>query len=68
MTFRDKLMIYLATKGDRLDMDYQQARANTSYRVADEVDYMECLVAKARRGMYNEVMTEIFNLLRGGKI
>lgn len=64
MTFKDKLIIYLYNKSSRVDLEFHQQQHNLRYRVPDEVDYMEAIIAKVRRDMYNEIAGEILSLLK----
>lgn len=63
MTFKDKLIIYLHNKSNRLDDEYLDQVNYFRYRVPDENDYLEMIIKKARRDLANEIISDIMVLL-----
>ena len=49
MTFKDKIIIYLHNKSDRLDNEYLEQVNYYRYRSPDENDYLEMIIKKTRR-------------------
>lgn len=63
MTLKDKLLVYIYNKCDRLDDDYRQLELNTRYRKMDECDHLEFIIAKVRRDSFNEFYLDLLNIL-----
>lgn len=63
MTFKDKLIIYLHNKSERLDNEYLDQVNYFRYRTPDENDYLEMIIKKARRDLANEIISDIMVLL-----
>ena len=64
MTFKDKLVIYLVNKANRIDDDYDNALRVVRWHSADDVELLETIIAKVRKDTFNEVMQEILTLLK----
>ncbi len=62
MTLRDNLYEYLYLKGERIDGYYEQLRSQYRIIDADEVDYIEMIIAKTRRDLFREIVHDILNL------
>ena len=63
MTFKDKIIIYLHNKSERLDNEYLDQVNYYRYRSPDENDYLEMIIKKARRDLCNEIIGDIMVLL-----
>ncbi len=63
MTFKDKIFVYLLHKSQFLDNDYDSQKSYYRYRNCDEVDYLECIIKKARKDLINEIMTDIISII-----
>ncbi len=64
MTFKDKLVIYLVNKSNRIDNDYDNALRVVRWHSADDVELLETIIAKVRKDTFNEVMQDILTLLK----
>ena len=64
MTFKDKLVIYLVNKANRIDDDYDNALRVVRWHSADDVELLETIIAKVRKDTFNEVMQDILTLLK----
>ena len=62
MTLKDDLYQYLYYKGQRIDDYYTQLRNQYRLLDADEVDYIELLIAKVRKDLFREIVTDIMHL------
>lgn len=67
MTFKDKLIIYLHNKSSKLDDDYTENSAYYRYRKPDEVDYLELIIRKVRKDLFNEIVQDIMLILNTSK-
>lgn len=63
MTFKDKIIIYLHNKSERLDNEYLEQVNYYRYRSPDENDYLEMIIKKTRRDLCNEIIGDIMVLL-----
>ena len=57
------ILSYLYHKSDRLDREYHQLWEYRRYRVLDEVDYLELIIAKVRMDTFDEFSRELRLLL-----
>lgn len=64
MTFRDSLYQYLYFKTERIDDYYSTLVDNYRLFGADELDYVELIIAKARKTLMDEIQQEIVLLSR----
>ena len=64
MTFRDKLFLYFNNRGTAIENDYAELVSQMRYRAKDEVDYLELIIAKVRKDTFNEILGDIFSILK----
>lgn len=64
MTFKDKLILYLHNKSITIDNDLQENVNFFRYRRLDEVDYLELIIKKARKDLFDEVLSDIMNIMK----
>lgn len=64
MTFRDSLYQYLYFKTERIDDYYNTLVDNYRLFGADELDYVELIIAKSRKSLMDEIQQEIVLLSR----
>lgn len=64
MTFKDKLLIYIVNKSDRIDTDYEASMRTLRYYSADCVDLLEAVISRVRRDTFREVTQDIMQLLQ----
>ena len=65
MTLRDNIYQYLYLKGDRIENYYDTLVENYRVLKADELDYVELIIAKARRDLFREIQNDILIMARG---
>lgn len=64
MTFKDKILVYLLQRSDIADNQYNDTLHHFRYHSADEVDYLELIIKKARKDVYAEILRDLLNLLK----
>ncbi len=65
MTLRDNIYQYLYLKGDRIENYYDTLVENYRVLKADELDYVELIIAKARCDLFREIQNDILIMARG---
>lgn len=63
MTFKDKLIKYLFNKQNRIDEEYDNILHTVRFSRNDEVDYLECIIAKVRKDLIKEIIGDIMSIL-----
>lgn len=63
MIFKDNLFHYLYMKSESIDSYYDLLRNNFRVIDADEMDYIELLIARNRRDLMREVTKDVVSLL-----
>lgn len=63
MTFKDKILIYVYRKLTETEDDYENTIRRLRYSKADEVDYIESLVAKVRKDVITEISADIMAIV-----
>ncbi len=64
MTFKDKLILYLHNKSITIDNDLQENVNFFRYRRLDEVDYLELIIKKVRKDLFNEILSDIMSIMK----
>lgn len=64
MTFKDKLILYLHNKSITIDNDLQENVNFFRYRRLDEVDYLELIIKKVRKDLFDEVLSDIMSIMK----
>lgn len=62
MTFKDTLYAYLYNKSEAIDDYYTRLADNYRIFSADEMDYIELLIARTRKRLIDEIQQEIVAL------
>ena len=63
MKRKDKICVYLFNKSLRLEYDYEQLRNNVWFKLPDQLDLLEQIIAKIRLESFNEFAKDIIQLL-----
>ena len=67
MNFKDKLIIYLYNRQNAIEEEFDNTIQNVRFKRNDEVDYLECIIAKSRKDLVNEIIGDIMNILSLGR-
>ena len=59
----DLIIAYLYNKSVQSDREYEQLISNLRCRKADEEDYLECIISKARRDIVDEILLDILKII-----
>ena len=60
---KDKLMIYIYNKQTNLEQDTRLMIDKYNLRECDEIDYLQCIIAKTRQKAFNDFAFDIIRLL-----
>lgn len=63
MTIKDKLIIYLYNKQNKIDNEYLEHENYFRFRRKDENDYLECIIQKVRKDLISEIIEDFQVLL-----
>lgn len=63
MTIKDKIIIYLYNKQNQIDDEFLLHENYFKFRKKDEIDYLECIVQKARKDLMSEIVKDLQVLL-----
>lgn len=63
---KELLLQYYYNKDLRLQDDIVTYENRYRVRYCDEIDHLECIISIVRKNMFNEVMFEVFQLLKVG--
>lgn len=58
------VMSYIYNRMSVIDEDFLAKSAYLRYHRVDEVDYMEMIIAKARKDLMNEISQDLMHLLK----
>lgn len=64
MDMKSTILLYLMNVSDRAEENFNGLRDYCRYHNLDEVDYIECIIAKVRRDTINRIKTDIVNFLK----
>ena len=66
MTFKEKelLLSYFIHRGEYLEQEFQQLRANIRFRHIDSADCIECSIALERMAAFREFSHDVMQLLK----
>lgn len=63
ISYKIAIIKYLYERQIRLEDEYNAKTNYFRYHRADEVDYLEIIIAKARKDLINEISKDLNNLL-----
>lgn len=63
INFKVALLQYLYNKETVIEQDYLSKISYNRYHNTDEVDWLEIIIAKARKDLINEISKDLNNLL-----
>lgn len=64
MDIKSTILLYLMNQSDNLDNRYSELRDYIRYHKADEVDYIELIIAKARKDLFDEIRADLTNIIK----
>lgn len=63
MTLKDKLIIYIYNKGNQLENEKDDLKAQRRYQIMDSFDIYENMRAEIRINAFNEFIQELFKII-----
>lgn len=63
INFKISVLQYLYNKETAIEQDYLSKISYNRYHNTDEVDWLEIIIAKARKDVINEISKDLNNLL-----
>lgn len=63
MTIKDKIIIWIYKKGERIDEELQQVEMQSKYMPLDSLDHFELMNSKIRLSAWKEFLKELFNII-----
>ena len=63
MNLRDKLMIYIYTKGTKIEQEEDDLKTSLRLSALDNLDHYEILLHRIRIQAFNEFLTDLYNIL-----
>lgn len=63
MNLRDKLMIYIYTKGTKIEQEEDDLKTCLRLSALDNLDHYEILLHRIRIQAFNEFLTDLYSIL-----
>lgn len=67
MTFKDKILMYFHRKSVIVDNECNEHKNYIRFHNVDEVDYLESIIYKTRKDMFDEILSDIMSLVSAYK-
>ncbi len=63
ISYKISVIQYLYNRTSQIEQEYAQKLSYNRFHNTDEVDYLEIIIAKARKDLMNEITKDLNNLL-----
>ena len=63
MTIKDKLIVWIYNKGNKIEQEEETIRRQCRYMPLDSLDHFELMNAKIRLQAWKEFLAELFNIV-----
>lgn len=63
MTLKDKIILYVYNKGNELENEKDELKAQRRYQIMDSLDIYENMLAEIRVNAFNEFVQDLFKII-----